>query len=336
MFNKTPPEHVRHLQVVCEQLWRWDCALHNSNCKLLQDQVAHIGHMIVSGGFGMQQAKMDVCRRSRHRSMCRDFVFFWVGRLIIVDLSRTLAWSPNLSSFLRARTNIGFGFVSNNKHSRPWSRILVRLHSFGVRKSPNPLSCIQTRVHWIWEQFSLWKMTMAGSMLLLMPREATTLRRPFIRPTREKCWCNNCTRSLAILTYARHIWCCVANIGGLACIIMWLLMSGGVNYDPIRSSFNIFFTSIIALKYHGIGLPLVVGFCRTAGCHTICNKVCVGDHGAFKQVDWVCRSTPKTMQCYPRQPFWIVCRHVLEHRLRYWQTRGGSSSVLLRSYGQRL
>ena len=43
-------------------------------------------------------------------------------------------------------------------------------------------------------------------------------------------WCDKCTRSLAILVYADHIQCWVANIGRLACINMWLLMSRGVKF----------------------------------------------------------------------------------------------------------
>ena len=43
-------------------------------------------------------------------------------------------------------------------------------------------------------------------------------------------WCDKFTKKLPILAYSGHIRCCVANIGGLACISMWLLMSGGVRF----------------------------------------------------------------------------------------------------------
>ena len=54
--------------------------------------------------------------------------------------------------------------------------------------SPNPSSCIWTRVYWIWKQVSLRRMILIGSMLLHMLRQTITRRRPIICSMREKHW----------------------------------------------------------------------------------------------------------------------------------------------------
>ena len=54
--------------------------------------------------------------------------------------------------------------------------------------SPNLYSCIRTGVHWIWEQFSFKRITLARNILLLIFLKVTTLWRPITRHTRKKRW----------------------------------------------------------------------------------------------------------------------------------------------------
>ena len=61
--STTPQEHVRHLEAVFERLQRWGLCLHHSKCKLFHDRLAYLGYMIVPGGFGVQQAKVDALQK---------------------------------------------------------------------------------------------------------------------------------------------------------------------------------------------------------------------------------------------------------------------------------
>ena len=63
IFSKTPHEHVRHVQAVCERLQRWRLRLHHGKCKFFHDRLAYLGHMIIPGGLGVQQAKMDALQK---------------------------------------------------------------------------------------------------------------------------------------------------------------------------------------------------------------------------------------------------------------------------------
>ena len=52
----------------------------------------------------------------------------------------------------------------------------------------------------------------------------------FLEQIKGPPWYGKYTRNLAILAYVKYIQYCVANIGGLVCINMLLLMSGGVKF----------------------------------------------------------------------------------------------------------
>ena len=184
IFNNTPKEHVRHLRPVLKWLRQWGLRLHHGKCKIFHDGLVYLGHKLIPGGFGCNKLRCTLCRRSRYWSMCQDFMLSWAWQITTVNSSRTLAWSLSLSPFPRAMTNLGLEIMSIA--SRHWSKDWVRLYCFDVRMSQNPCSCIRPRVHWVWKQFSLRMMTLAGIMLLLMLCKATTLRRPIIHPIREK------------------------------------------------------------------------------------------------------------------------------------------------------
>ena len=51
-------------------------------------------------------------------------------------------------------------------------------------------------------------------------------------------WCGKCIRNLAILAYAWHIRCCMANIGGLACISRSLFIGRCEICDCDMSNFH--------------------------------------------------------------------------------------------------
>ena len=51
--------------------------------------------------------------------------------------------------------------------------------------------------------------------------------------------------------------------------------------DRVMSSFNILSPQLQHLPINGTRLPLVVGLCKSIGCHTMWNKIHVGDGGAF-------------------------------------------------------
>jgi hypothetical protein len=63
IFSKTPQEHVRHLQAVFERLRWWGLRLHHGKCKFFHDRLAYLGHMIIPGGLGVQQAKVDALQK---------------------------------------------------------------------------------------------------------------------------------------------------------------------------------------------------------------------------------------------------------------------------------
>ena len=139
---------------------------------------------------------------------------------------------------------------------------------------------------------------------------------------REPLWCDKCTRNLAILSYAWHIWCCVANIGGLACSNMWLLMSRVVKFVTWSS---LAFTPCF-LSYN----PYLSWDWTTVG------RWILPDHWLSRHIEqstywwwWSIIASglslllnPKSLESWPHPPFWIMCWHILEHRLRYWRTKG--------------
>ena len=48
IFSKTPQEHVRHLQADFEWLGREELRLHHGKYMFFHDQLAYLGHMIIS------------------------------------------------------------------------------------------------------------------------------------------------------------------------------------------------------------------------------------------------------------------------------------------------
>ena len=136
--------------------------------------------------LGCNKLKWTFCKRFRHWSICRDFVFSWAWRITTIDLSRTLASSPSFSPISWTRTNLGLRVVSSTRPSRHSSKNWVGPQCFNVRMSSNPSRYIRTGVHWVWKQFSFKMMTLADSILLLMLHKATTLWRPIICPMKIK------------------------------------------------------------------------------------------------------------------------------------------------------
>ena len=63
IFSNTPQEHVRHLQAVFERLRKWGLRLHHGKCKFFHNRLPYLGHMIVLGGLGVQQAKVDALQK---------------------------------------------------------------------------------------------------------------------------------------------------------------------------------------------------------------------------------------------------------------------------------
>ena len=63
IFSKTPHEHVRHLRDVFEQLRQWGLHLHHGKCKFFHNRLAYLGYMIILGGLGMQQAKVNTLQK---------------------------------------------------------------------------------------------------------------------------------------------------------------------------------------------------------------------------------------------------------------------------------
>ena len=63
IFSGSPQEHVRHLQAMFQRLRQWRLRLHHGKCKFFHNQLLYLGHMIVLGGLGVQQAKVDALQR---------------------------------------------------------------------------------------------------------------------------------------------------------------------------------------------------------------------------------------------------------------------------------
>jgi hypothetical protein len=63
IFSSSLHDHVRHLQAVFERLQRWGLHLHHGKCKFFHDQLNYLGHMIVPGDLGVQQAKVDALHK---------------------------------------------------------------------------------------------------------------------------------------------------------------------------------------------------------------------------------------------------------------------------------
>jgi hypothetical protein len=63
IFSNSPHEHGGHLQAVFERLQQWGLRLHPGKCKFFHDQLPYLDHMIVPGGLGVQQAKVDALHK---------------------------------------------------------------------------------------------------------------------------------------------------------------------------------------------------------------------------------------------------------------------------------
>jgi hypothetical protein len=48
---------------VFEGLHKWGLHLHHGKCKFFYDHLPYLGHMIVLGGLGVQQAKVEALQR---------------------------------------------------------------------------------------------------------------------------------------------------------------------------------------------------------------------------------------------------------------------------------
>lgn len=123
--------------------------------------------------FGVHQTEVDALQKISAMGDVSRFVFSWAWQINIVNSRRPLAWLPILSPLSQTRTNLELGVVSYNRHLKHWSINWVRLQCFDIWMSLNPFSCIRTWVHWVWEQFLLRMMILAGSMLLLKHCKAT-------------------------------------------------------------------------------------------------------------------------------------------------------------------
>ena len=188
IFSITPQEHVRHMQAIFKRLQRWELRLHHGKCKFFHDWLAYLGHMIVPGGLGVQQAKVYSLQKIP----------------ALVDVSRFhvfLGLANYYRQFVKNFSLIAKPFTILTSNGQPWTwgreqqqafeTLKQKLGTALVLRRPdvsNLSSCIRTRAYWVWEQFSLRKMTLAGNILLLTHRKATTRRRPIIPPMREKHW----------------------------------------------------------------------------------------------------------------------------------------------------
>jgi hypothetical protein len=54
VYNDTVEEHQIHLHIVFEQLKAHGLRLHLGKCKLFQENVEYLGHVIYPGGLGVQ------------------------------------------------------------------------------------------------------------------------------------------------------------------------------------------------------------------------------------------------------------------------------------------
>jgi hypothetical protein len=66
VYSDTMEEHHIHLQIVFERLKAHGLRLHPGKCKLFQESVEYLGHVIYLGGLGVQQAKVEVIARISH------------------------------------------------------------------------------------------------------------------------------------------------------------------------------------------------------------------------------------------------------------------------------
>ena len=91
IFSKAPYEYVGHLQVVFEWLRWWGLNLHHGKCKFFHDRLAYLGHMIIPGGLGVQQPRIDALQKtSAPVDMSRLRILLGFSNYT-VDLSRNLA-----------------------------------------------------------------------------------------------------------------------------------------------------------------------------------------------------------------------------------------------------
>ena len=63
IFSSGPQEHVRHLQAVFHRLLELGLRLHHGKCKFFHDWLPYLGHMIILGDLGVQQAKVDALQK---------------------------------------------------------------------------------------------------------------------------------------------------------------------------------------------------------------------------------------------------------------------------------
>jgi hypothetical protein len=59
VYNNNVEEHQSHLQIVFERLEAHGLCLHPGKCKLFQENVEYLGHVIYLGGLGVQQVKVE-------------------------------------------------------------------------------------------------------------------------------------------------------------------------------------------------------------------------------------------------------------------------------------
>ena len=52
-----------HLQAVFGRLQQWGLRLHHGKCKFFHNRLPYLGHMIIPGGLGVQQAKVDALQK---------------------------------------------------------------------------------------------------------------------------------------------------------------------------------------------------------------------------------------------------------------------------------
>lgn len=93
----------------------WPCPGHSHAGA--HDRLAYLGHTIILGGFGVQQAKVDALQMIPTLVDVLTPRVFKAWQTTTADLSRTLALSSSLLPFLQAKTNLGLGVRSSNRHS---------------------------------------------------------------------------------------------------------------------------------------------------------------------------------------------------------------------------
>ena len=130
-------------------------------------------------------------------------------------------------------------------------------------------------------------------------------------------WCGKCTRNLAILAYVGHrTYSMLRGQYWWTDILVDAYVKRSEVCDWIRSSFNTLLHQLLPFLIIGQGYrwsldfigPLVVTPCGAKYVLVMVEHLASGLNLSLYL---------KTLQSCPRQPFWIVCWHVLEHRLRY-------------------